>query len=86
MRSWHTHRDKPEDWIYHLPSVRTARRAAFLAAGIERITDIPDEADLGAIPARIRQVLRSGQPYVSADLEAALVDSARRPSTSTSRR
>jgi Domain of unknown function(DUF2779) len=38
----------------------------------ERITDIPDEVELGQIPDRIREVMRSGQPFVSSDLGAVL--------------
>lgn len=68
----HCTRDKPEDWIYHLPRVRTARKEALLAAGVERITDIPDDVELGEIPDRIRDVVQSGRPFVSPDLGSAL--------------
>ena len=70
----HCTRAKPVDWIYHLPQIRTARRDALEAAGIDRITDIPDDAEVGVIPTRIRDVLRSGRPFVSPDLAAALAD------------
>jgi len=68
----HCTRDKPEDWILHLPHVRTARMEALRAAGVERITEIPDDFDLGAIPARIRDVLQSGREFVSPQLGSAL--------------
>ena len=68
----HCTRDKPEDWIYRLPRVRTARKEALMAEGVERIADIPDDVELGAIPDRIRDVVRSGRPFVSPDLGPAL--------------
>jgi hypothetical protein len=78
---------KPEDWIYLLPRVRSARKEALLAAGVERITDIPDDVELGIIPDRIRDVIRSGRPFVSPDLGVRRSrDSAHPPSTLTSRR
>ena len=68
----HCTRDKPEDWILHLPRVQAARMEALRAAGVERITEIPDDFGLGAIPARIRAVLQSGREFVSPQLGSAL--------------
>ena len=68
----HCTREKPADWILHLPSLRPARLAALHAAGVERITEIPAEFPLLAVQARIRAVLRSGREEVSRDLAAAL--------------
>jgi hypothetical protein len=68
----HCTRDKPEDWIVHLPRLRTARLDALRTAGVERITDIPEDFPLRALQARVREVLRSGREFVSPDLGAAL--------------
>lgn len=62
---------KPADWIFHLP--RLGRRFDTLrAAGIERITEIPDEHALSEAHARIRAALRSGRPHVEPGLARAL--------------
>ena len=41
----HCTRNKPDDWIFHLPRIGN-RFEALRAAGIERIVDIPDELPL----------------------------------------
>ena len=67
----HCTRAKPADWVFHLP--RLGRRFETLrAAGIERITEIPDEHALPALHARIRAALRSAQPRVEPGLARAL--------------
>lgn len=68
----HCTRTKPADWIHYLPRVRARQKEALRAAGIERISEIPDDVELGEIPARIRDVLRTGRPFVSPDLVGAL--------------
>jgi predicted RecB family nuclease len=67
----HCTREKPVDWIFHLPG-RPDRFEALRAAGIERISDIPDDFPLSGAQARVRAVLREGGVFVSSDLGAAL--------------
>jgi predicted RecB family nuclease len=67
----HCTRDKPADWIFYLRS-HPKRFAEFQAAGIERIVDIPDDFRLSGKQARVRDVLRAGREFVSADLGAGL--------------
>jgi len=67
----HCTRDKPADWVFHLPS-HPDRFEALRAAGIERIANIPDDFPLSGKQARVRAVLREGGEFVSIDLGAAL--------------
>lgn len=68
----HCTRQKPKDWILHLPHLREPRFSELRALGVERIPDIPDGFPLSAAQARVRDVLRSGRPFVSPDLPRAL--------------
>ena len=68
----HCTRDKPTDWVVHLPRLQTGRLEALRAAGIERITEIPEDFPLLALQARIRNVLSSGRPFMASELEPAL--------------
>jgi hypothetical protein len=62
---------KPEDWIFYLP--RSGKRYEQLRSrGIESIRAIPDDFELTPLQARIREVLRSGKPYVGPNLASAL--------------
>lgn len=45
---------------------------ALMEAGIKSVTDLPDEERLSALQRSIREAVRSGRPYVGADLGAAL--------------
>jgi len=67
----HCTRDKPADWVFHLPK-RPDRFEALRAAGIERIADIPDDFPLSGKQERVRSVLREGRAFVSTGLAAAL--------------
>jgi hypothetical protein len=64
----HCTADKPEHWIEQLPRISDKKRAGLEVLGIEDILDIPVDFDLTAIQARMRQVLVSGETYVSSDL------------------
>ncbi len=66
----HCTQTKPDDWVFHLPG--RSRFEALRALGIERIVDIPDDFPLTARQQRMRDVLRSGEEYVSSDLATAL--------------
>jgi hypothetical protein len=68
----HCTRDKPEDWIHHLPRLRGARAEDLRAAGVERIAAIPEDFPLGALQARVREAVRSGREVVTPGLGAAL--------------
>lgn len=59
---------KPWDWIVRLPLLRDNRLAELQARGVEAIREIPDDFPLSAQQAIIRNVVVSGEPYVSSDL------------------
>lgn len=63
---------KPKDWIIQLPRLRAAQRDALAAAGYEAIGAIPADWPLNATQHRVREVIASGKPFVSADLWKAL--------------
>ena len=67
----HCTRNKPDDWIFHLPRI-TKQFEALRAAGVERIIDIPDEPPLSALHLRIRAALRTGRLRVEPGLGDAL--------------
>jgi hypothetical protein len=68
----HCTRRKPPDWIFFLPRLRPARFADLQRCGYERICDIPSRVTLTALQSRVRDVLRSGCPFVSDGLAAVL--------------
>lgn len=64
---------KPVDWIVGgLPALSDARLARLRDAGIERITDIPDDFRLGPAQARTRAAWLAGGLYLEPGLAAAL--------------
>ncbi len=64
---------KPDDWVFYLP--RLGKRWDELRSrGIESIRAIPDDFSLTELQARIRDVLRSGKPYVGPGLADALAE------------
>jgi predicted RecB family nuclease len=68
----HCTREKPADWIHHLPRLRARRLAELRSAGHERIALLPDDAPLTALQRRVRDTVRAGRPFVSRALAAAL--------------
>ena len=64
--------DRPAWSIEELPGMRGPRVQALMEAGIESIADLPDDERLSALQRRVREAVRSGRPYVGADLGAAL--------------
>jgi hypothetical protein len=60
--------DKPTDWINYLPRLSQARLSELKALGVESISAIPADFPLTAKQTIIRDILVSGQPYVSPDL------------------
>jgi hypothetical protein len=63
---------KPKDWIFHLPRIKSDLFQELNAAGVQRIGDIPEEALLNGLQARVRDCHRSGRPYISRELKKAL--------------
>lgn len=63
---------KPTDWVFHLPHLGAARREELKTSGVESITAIPDDFPLSERQAIIRNVLRSGKPFVAEDLSERL--------------
>ncbi len=64
---------KPADWIVGgLPGLNGERLARLRDAGIERITDIPDDFRLGPAQARIRAAWLAGGLHLEPGLAAAL--------------
>jgi hypothetical protein len=63
---------KPDDWVFHLPSLTAERLRTLQALGIEQMSRIPEDFDLSDLQRRVWQAHRSGHPYVSPELEAAL--------------
>jgi hypothetical protein len=68
----HCTRRKPSDWIFFLPRLRPSRFADLQQAGYERISEIPSRVTLTALQSRVRDVIRSGRPFVSESLREAL--------------
>jgi Domain of unknown function(DUF2779) len=63
---------KPADWVFRLPWLEDELRERLEAAGVERITDIPDDFPLGPMQARARRAWHTGSLQVEPDLTDAL--------------
>lgn len=68
----HCSRDEPDDWILYLPRLPEAKRARLRDAGIERISDIPDDFPLCPVQRRIREAVRCGREVREPGLAEAL--------------
>ncbi len=66
--------NKPDDWVYYLPGIRADKLIELQAMGIESIVDIPADHHLPDKQALVRQVLVSGQEYVSTELGQVLTE------------
>lgn len=64
--------NKPNDWILHLPHLGVKRGELLRAKGIELIAKIPDDVELTEQQAIVRDVYRTGHPYISPGLKSAL--------------
>ena len=64
---------KPADWVFLLPWRDDDLSERLRAAGIERITDIPEDFPLTAMQARARTAWRAGALHIAPLLAAALV-------------
>lgn len=65
--SWCT-REKPEDWIFHLPRIGPSRLEALRAEGIERISEIPEDFAISPTQRRARDAVRKQGASVSSTL------------------
>ena len=70
----HCTREKPSDWVFHLPYLSSDRFQSLQARGVDRIGEVPHDFSLSAAQARICEVHRSGQPYRSPALASVLED------------
>lgn len=70
----HCTRDKPEDWILHLPRLSPDRYRALAEQGLERISELPVDVKLAPLQTRVRDAVQSGEPFVSSGLQAALAE------------
>jgi predicted RecB family nuclease len=64
--------NKPNDWIFYLPHLGEKRGELLRAKGIESIAKIPEDVPLTEHQAIIRDVYRTGHPYISPGLKSAL--------------
>ena len=64
--------NKPKDWIFYLPRLGEKRGDILRAKGIESIAKIPEDVKLTEQQAIIRDVYRTGRPYISSGLKSAL--------------
>ena len=63
---------KPDDWIYYLPRLHKNKFNDLVSKGYERISKIPDDYQLTTAQDRMRDVVKSGQPYISPNLSFSL--------------
>lgn len=63
---------RPEHWVGDFYRMTAARKSALLQRGIKDIRDIPDDEPLTPMQRRIRDVLRTGTPYVSPQIVSRL--------------
>jgi len=65
-------RERPRDWVGHLPGLRPQTHAALQAAAIARIGAVPDELAQTAAQRNARSALARGGPVVTPELGVAL--------------
>jgi predicted RecB family nuclease len=68
----HCTRNKPGDWVFHLPRLHADGFARMRSAGIDRISEIPFGFPLTPTQRLVSVVHRRGRPHVSSDLPDAL--------------
>jgi len=64
--------NKPKDWIFYLPRLGEKRGELLRAKGIESIAEIPEDVSLNTQQAIVRDVYRTGRPYILSGLKSAL--------------
>lgn len=64
----------PADWVLNLPRHTARQLEEFRARGIQSIGKIPDDVALNGTQTTIRDAHRSGKPFISPGLGAALKD------------
>jgi predicted RecB family nuclease len=63
---------KPTDWIYYLPKLGKKRAEILHLKEIKSIAEIPDDISLTPQQIRIRDVYRTGKPYISSEITTQL--------------
>ncbi len=63
---------KPDDWVLNLPGRKDKLLAELGRRGIDRVSKIPDDVPMTANQTIVRDVHRSGKPWISERLPAAL--------------
>jgi Domain of unknown function(DUF2779) len=63
---------RPKDWILYLPRLSAKRFSQLQDRNVHSIRSIPSEFPLSKIQKRIREVLRTRKPFISAGLAEAL--------------
>ena len=66
--------DKPDDWISILPRITRRQMESLIDQGVESIRAIPDDFHLNGMQQTSREVITTGEPYVSEDLGESLRD------------
>lgn len=61
-------KNKPADWIFHMPKLSASRRAELDTLGVQSISAIPDDFPLSPRQKIVRDVTRTGKPYVASEL------------------
>lgn len=61
-------RNKPADWIFYMPKLNASRRAELDTLGVQSISAIPDDFPLSPRQRIVRDVTRTGMPYVASEL------------------
>jgi predicted RecB family nuclease len=68
----HCAREKPEDWIFHLPYISEKKWNQLAEIGVERISEIPGDFKLSESQAIVRDCTVSGEEYRDDGLSAVL--------------
>jgi predicted RecB family nuclease len=63
---------KPIDWIYYLPKLGRKRAEMLHQKEIDSIANIPNDIKLTPQQVRVRDVYRTGTPYISSEIAAQL--------------
>ncbi len=66
--------NKSKDWLFHMPNLRADKYDTLVELGHQRIGQIPDDFKLSDLQARVRDVHKTGNDYLSPALSEALED------------
>ncbi len=65
-------KDKPDDWVRHLPRLSAKKKEELRRKGIEAIRDIPEDFQLSKEQKIVRDVIVSGKEWLSKELASVL--------------